>query len=158
MDIGPHEIYDVVHSIWETLFGWDIQQTPEEFSRANHGFRTGIIRIGGAWEGAVVCISSELLVRQAGAVMCGMTPDRFTIELLDDALGELTNMIGGNLKALLPEPCYLCLPTVVEGSDYSACVPAMQPRVEMNFTSQEQPFSVKLLEGGYRPAASCTKT
>jgi chemotaxis protein CheX len=33
-----------------------------------------------------------------------------------DVAGEVANMIGGNLKALLPEPCRLSLPRVVVDS------------------------------------------
>jgi chemotaxis protein CheX len=36
-----------------------------------------------------------------------------------DAFGELANMIGGNLKAVLPHPVHLSMPSVVQGADYS---------------------------------------
>ena len=39
-------------------------------------------------------------------------------EELLDALGELVNIIGGNLKAYLPQPCHLSLPAAVGGWDY----------------------------------------
>ena len=39
-----------------------------------------------------------------------------------DALLELTKMIGGNMKALLPEPCELSLPVV------SAAIEIEEPR------------------------------
>ena len=32
-----------------------------------------------------------------------------------DAVGELANMVGGNIKALMPGSCQLSLPTVAEG-------------------------------------------
>jgi CheY-specific phosphatase CheX len=35
---------------------------------------------------------------------------------VDDAMGELANVLGGNLKALLPEGSSLTLPSVAEGS------------------------------------------
>ena len=149
MDIGTHEIHEVVRSIWETVLGWDIQpSSPSEPSRKDPGCKTGFVQIAGAWEGAIVCISSESLVRRAGGVMFGMNPDALTVELLHDALGELTNMVGGNLKALLPGPSFLCLPAVVDGSDYSVCVPSAWPVIEVEFSSQAEPFTVKLLAGG----------
>lgn len=149
MNIGQDEIREIVRSIWESVLGWDIQPTPvPDLPRGNRGFRTAFIQIAGAWEGAVVCISSEALARRAAEVIFGMKPESLTIELLHDALGELTNMVGGNLKALLPGPSFLCLPAVVEGSDYSICVPAARPVVEAAFSSHGQPFTVKLLAGG----------
>jgi len=146
MDISHDTIQEVVRSIWETVLGWDIQPTPAlDLPHGNRAFRTGFIQIAGAWQGAVVCIGSGVLVRRAAATMFGLSHDALTVELLHDAFGELTNMIGGNLKALLPGPSFLCLPAVVEGADYSVCVPSARPVVEASFSSQGQPFTVKLL-------------
>jgi CheY-specific phosphatase CheX len=36
-----------------------------------------------------------------------------------DALGELANMLAGNLKSVLPGGAVLSMPSVIEGSDYS---------------------------------------
>ncbi len=149
MDIGEREIHEVVSSIWETVLGWKIQPASTlDLPQGNRGFRTGFIQIAGAWEGAIVCIGTDVLVRRAAAVMFGLNPDVPTIEMLHDALGELTNMVGGNLKALLPGPSFLCLPAVVEGSDYSVYVPSARPVIQAAFSSHEQPFTVKLLAGG----------
>jgi chemotaxis protein CheX len=163
MEIGEREIHDVVHSIWETVLGWDIQPTAAlDLPHGNRGFRSGFIQIAGAWEGVIVCIGSEALVRRAAAVMFGVPQETLTIELLHDALGELTNMVGGNLKALLPGPSFLCLPAVVEGSNYSVCIPTARPVFEAAFLSDGQPFNVKLLAAGpstaLPPARSATST
>jgi chemotaxis protein CheX len=40
-----------------------------------------------------------------------------------DAFGELANIIGGNLKCLLPEPSQLSLPTVSLGAEHAVTVP-----------------------------------
>ena len=76
-----------------------------------------------------------------------MPDDALSIELLHDALAELTNMIGGNLKALLPGPSFLCLSAVIEGANYKVCVPGTHPVLETAFLSEQQPFTVKLLAG-----------
>jgi chemotaxis protein CheX len=152
MDIGECEIHDVVRNIWETVLGWGIEPTAAlTLPHGNREFLTGFVFIAGAWQGAVVCTSSDALVRHAAAVMFGIPQDTLTIELLHDALGELTNMIGGNVKALLPGPSYLCLPAVVEGSDNAVCVDGTEPIVELAFLSQGQPFTVKLLGAGAPP-------
>ena len=36
-----------------------------------------------------------------------------------DAFGELANMIGGNLKAVLPSKVEISMPSMVQGIDYS---------------------------------------
>ena len=149
MGICLETIQEIVRNIWETILGWDIQPAPAlDVPLGNRDFQTSYIQVAGAWEGTVVCIGSEVLIRQAAAVMFKMPQDAVTIELKRDALGELTNMIGGNLKALLPGPSFLCLPAVIEGSYYSVCVPSTRSVIEAGFSCQGQPFMVKLLSVG----------
>ena len=151
MEIGQNQIQEVVRSIWESVLGWEIEPSPTpEIPRGSGGFLTAFIQIAGAWEGAVVCISSTELVRRAASVMFRMKPEELSTDLLYDALGEMTNMVGGNLKALLPGPSFLCLPAVIEGSDYNVCVPSAMPMTETSFMCGSEPFSVKILALGRR--------
>ncbi|NIQ01639.1 MAG: chemotaxis protein CheX, partial [Nitrospinaceae bacterium] len=50
------------------------------------------------------------LARQAAAIMFQLQEDTAGPEEIQDAFGELANITGGNIKALLPEPSYLSLP------------------------------------------------
>jgi hypothetical protein len=71
------------------------------------------VEIVGPWNGAVVLttgrstaeeLSRCLLAEHASPVLDG--------EDVDDALGELANVVGGNVKAVLPGPSVLGLPEV----------------------------------------------
>lgn len=151
MEIGQNQIHEVVRSIWESVLSQEIEPSPTPvIPRGTGGYITAFIQIAGAWEGAVVCISSLELVRKSAAVMFAMKPEELSTELLYDALGELTNMVGGNLKALMPGPSFLCLPAVIEGSDYSVCVPSAMPMNESSFTCDGEPFTIKILALGRR--------
>ena len=46
-----------------------------------------------------------------------------TVRDIRDTLAELTHIAGGNIKALLPPPCYLSLPVVVDGQEYVLRMP-----------------------------------
>ena len=144
MDIGSTEVIDVVRNIWQSLLNEEIEPS---FVQDEHseGFLTGFIQITGGWNGAVVCTASARLVRQVACTLFGIDEDSLTPDLLQDALAELTNMVGGNLKALLPGPSYLCLPAVIEGKDYSVSVRATSPVLEVSFLKGDEPFLVKLL-------------
>ena len=63
------------------------------------------------------------LAREVASVMFGVEPADVSASELSDAIGELANMTGGNLKALLPELTMLSLPSVTEGTDYSVRIP-----------------------------------
>ena len=48
-----------------------------------------------------------------------MEPPETVDDVVRDVLGELANMIGGNLKCVLAGGLRLSMPSVVDGTDYS---------------------------------------
>jgi chemotaxis protein CheX len=73
------------------------------------------------------------------------TPIQFDDDVCD-ALGELANMIGGNLKSVLPRGVSLSLPSVVQGNSYSLRVCGGHRNNRMSFTGPDGPFWVTLVE------------
>lgn len=77
----------------------------------------GCVQITGTWCGAVLLQCSPEFASKAARIIFASegTPSP---EDERDALGELSNMVAGNLKALLPSPSFLALPTISEGIDH----------------------------------------
>ncbi len=71
------------------------------------------VSITGAWTGHVVYASSTVAARNAAAAFLAMDPAEVSPEDLSDVLGELANIVGGNVKAVLPPGALLSLPQVV---------------------------------------------
>jgi chemotaxis protein CheX len=71
------------------------------------------VSITGSWTGHVVYASSNVAARRAAAAFLAMEADEVSPEDLSDVLGELANIVGGNVKAMLPPGCFLSLPQVV---------------------------------------------
>jgi chemotaxis protein CheX len=63
-----------------------------------------------------------------------------------DVMGELANMVAGNLKSLLPKGVDLSMPSVVVGSDYSLHVCGVNAMERMTFSSGAGDFRVTLIE------------
>lgn len=84
---------------------------------------TGSITISGTWEGSVLLELSLGMDRLLAATMFQLEPEVLVEDEISDAVGELTNMIGGSVKSLLPEPSRLSLPTVVTGRNLSLRMP-----------------------------------
>ncbi|MFO0982206.1 MAG: chemotaxis protein CheX [Planctomycetota bacterium] len=61
-------------------------------------------------------------------------------------MGEIVNMAGGNIKALLPAPSQLSLPSVAEGLDYRLSVPGARLQACVDFRSDGEPLQVIILE------------
>jgi CheY-specific phosphatase CheX len=66
-------------------------------------------------------------------------------EDLHDALGEIANITGGNIKALLEGESALTLPVVVEGSSYRVRVPGGQVVNRVQFECEGMPFVVSII-------------
>lgn len=148
MNFSEQDISQVTESIWISVLGIDVKRRPEAVTpNDKEQFLTACVQITGDWEGAVVLQCSSALARTIGAIMYDIEPDAGTTDEVQDALGELTNMIAGNLKALLPGICHLSLPAVVEGLNYKSIAPRSEPISQVAFESQSQPFMVMLLEG-----------
>jgi chemotaxis protein CheX len=141
----------IVATVWESMLG--IGAVPEDpmhaFAHADaHVERTfaGVVQISGAWEGAVAVQCAEPLARQAAQVMFGLDAALVSVAELQDVLGELTNMTGGNIKALLPEPCRLGLPVVIEGADYRLRLPGSTTMHRARFRANGELIVVTMLE------------
>jgi chemotaxis protein CheX len=82
------------------------------------------VSITGTWQGAVVFASSNAAARHAAAAFLAMEPDEVGAEDVSDVLGELANIVGGNVKAMLPAGCLLSLPQVVLAPDSASRYPS----------------------------------
>ncbi|MGX6608180.1 chemotaxis protein CheX [Micromonosporaceae bacterium Da 78-11] len=71
------------------------------------------VSISGSWTGHVVYASSTVAARRAAAAFLAMEMDEVSEEDLADVLGEMANIVGGNVKAMLPPGAFLSLPQVM---------------------------------------------
>jgi chemotaxis protein CheX len=83
--------------------------------------------VSGPWTGAVVLSCARATAEELSRTLLG-EPETQPVASEDvaDALGELANVVGGNVKALLPAPSVLGLPEVgprpPQGSDADTCI------------------------------------
>jgi hypothetical protein len=69
------------------------------------------VEIVGPWSGSVVLTCGrDTAVELTRALLREHAPEVLEEEDVDDALGELANVVGGNVKAVLPGPSVLGLP------------------------------------------------
>jgi chemotaxis protein CheX len=139
------EIRQVAETVWDSVLGVTLVPRlaiPATPPRAV----SGCVQFSGAWEGAVTIEVSAELARQAAATMFGVDPGAASPSDTQDAIGELANMTGGNVKALLPEPCRLSLPTVVEGADITTRLHGGELLTTVAFDCQGSTLVVRLLK------------
>ena len=112
--IGRDSLTDAVRTVWSATLGLEAEPVTHDQGRQHAGRLSGSVRISGGWAGAVVLECPPTLAREIAALIFGVGPAEATDEQVQDSIGELTNIIGGNVKALLPGPSRLSLPDVDE--------------------------------------------
>ena len=111
------EIAGVAHDVWESMFA--VQLTSADVAGPPDGpTLTGIVHIDGEWQGVVTLRCSVDLAKDLTQQLFGECTD----DEVRDLLGELTNQLGGNIKAMLPGAATLSLPVVASGGDYDITV------------------------------------
>ena len=95
----------------------------------------------------MTCECSEVLAQRVAAVMFESPPEEITEDEIRDAVGEITNLIAGNLKTELHDgdSCELSLPMVVHGDDYMIDLPHTHLEAGVYCACEGQLMTVKLL-------------
>ncbi len=115
------DIEQIVESVFETMLGVRLECVDRPWF-PDPDRLTATVHFAGEVPGAVVIeCSMATACRMAGA-LTGI--DHAAVdEDVYDALAEIVNMVGGNLKSLLHAGCGLSMPTVVNGFDYKQRLP-----------------------------------
>jgi len=121
MTIAPEltDVHAIVEQVWTSFLGDEEPLLPTY--DANGPFPaddawSSAVSIHGGWTGTVTIELSKALAFSLTRLMMAMDES----EPLDDAevadaVGELVNMVGGNIKSLMPGPSALTLPVVAAG-------------------------------------------
>ena len=138
------EIRQVAEAVWESVLG--VRLVPRaDVPPAPERTLSGWVRLAGGFEGSISVECSAEFARQAAATMFGLESGAASEADTRDAIGELTNMTGGNVKALLPEPCRLSFPAVVESRGGGPEGPGGTVLTAVAFDCQGTPLVVRLL-------------
>ena len=100
------------------------------------------VAIRGTWEGHVMVTCSEVQARNLAAAFLAMTPDEVPEEDVADVLGELANIVGGNVKSMLPEGCVLSTPYFVGRGAGPNVAPTALCVAELVGVWMDEPLSV----------------
>jgi len=112
------------------------------------------VSITGSWHGHLVYACSVQAATKAAAAFLAMEPDEVSQEDISDVLGELANIVGGNVKAMLPTGCFLSLPTVVLAPDTASYYPAAERISGLYGTWAGEPVSISMWQSVKQEASA----
>lgn len=118
------QIAEITRDVWQSFLSLElVVASVDPFAALGGATSTGCVHISGEWNGSVFVQCTQAHAQQAAEAMFMADPGSLGPDEISDALGELTNMIGGNIKSLLPEPSRLSIPTVADGDNYTIRIP-----------------------------------
>ncbi|GIH97617.1 chemotaxis protein CheX [Planobispora siamensis] len=102
------------------------------------------VSVTGAWEGHVVMSFSESASQMAASALLGIEEDEVSRDDIADAVGELVNVIGGNVKSLLPDGSLLSLPHVATIDEGVNKWPAAVEVCRLQGSWQNEPIAISV--------------
>ncbi len=106
---------------------------------------TGSVFFVGGWNGGVsIEMGLSQAIRLTRCLNTAASPSGFDDDVRD-AIGELANMVGGNLKASLPSGTHLSVPAVVRGTDYKLRMCGVAEITAFGFSTDWGPFWVRVV-------------
>ena len=137
-------VAETVHSVFETMLALPLRQMESAFEPSPGSF-TAAVYYAGAWKGAFLLECSAEQATDWAARMMPLTPP-ITLDDARDGLGELTNILAGNIKSLLSPGTALSIPSVVQGTNYSLRICGGNLVDTLNFADALGPFRIALVK------------
>jgi chemotaxis protein CheX len=144
--LASEDIVGIAQNVMDIMLGFQVGPAySNTWTPLNSGM-TGCIQISGGWAGAVLMQTTEDFVNMATVRMLAIDQRDVQPEDRQDTLAELTNMIGGNIKSLLPGPSNLSLPIVTWGKNFGVRLVGSKMINKLTLDCAGQPLSILVLE------------
>lgn len=119
-----HLVGSAVTEVMTTMMSFRVQQTPNTINFANgEGHVASAVGFIGKTTGVIYLYASDTFARQMTCRLLGLQDsDIEGDEMVNDAMGELANMVVGHIKSRLVDrglACVLTIPSIIRGSSFS---------------------------------------
>jgi len=143
MNPTKEALHAIMESVWANVLGLTVQANPEAQHPSTHA--TGCIHITGAWEGVVLLQVDYTLAQRLAAAMFAMETAEVGDAEIIDAIAELANIIGGNVKALVPQPSALSLASTLQGPPSEQFFPQVVTVCMLHLLCEDAPLTLQIL-------------
>lgn len=153
--LADRDLVEIVNEVWDAYLQQPEAQLTDHEPALDIRPITAAVSITGAWEGHVRVLVPTAAAHDITGLMLAMEPDEVTDRDVTDAMGELINVVGGNLKNRGTQPAKLGLPVVATGK---MLFPSTRETLRLAVGWQDKPdqpitFSVLLVHRD-RPVSS----
>jgi CheY-specific phosphatase CheX len=145
IDAYRANVVQVVDTVFKTMLGLKVEPYPMDWVRPPD-MVTAAVYFAGSWQGAVLLECTRSQACTFAQLLMSIGPPTTVDDDVRDTLGELANMLAGNLKSVLPGGVVISMPSVIEGSDYSIQICGNRSIERVPFWSMDDVFGVTLVE------------
>lgn len=143
IESGSAEIAQIVYDVFQTMLSLEV--TPLEGGQTEPaGGLTAAVQFLGESKGAVLLHCTTEQAIGFTSRMLGEQPESLNDDVRD-VLGELANVVGGNLKPLFSPGVALSMPMVAEGNDHALRLCESHRFTTVEFASEIGVFHVSLV-------------
>jgi chemotaxis protein CheX len=139
------EMLQIVEDVFMSMLRIDVWEADNP-GPAVEPVITATVHFVGSWKGALCIECTTGQTFEFAKRLLGIDPPADVNEDVCDAFGELANMIGGNLKAVLPPSVHLSMPSVARGVDYAMRICESVTACRLAFQCELGVFWVTLVE------------
>jgi chemotaxis protein CheX len=115
MTIDEQTLQQVVSDVCTGMLGLELEPS-EHFGSDEADCLSAVIRISGDWDSLVQVMTPRRTAVAIASNMFAMSEDELSEAEIRDAVGEIVNMVGGNLKGIVEGESALSLPCVGESA------------------------------------------
>jgi chemotaxis protein CheX len=142
--INAEMLSQTVEAVFLAMMNLQVSSSKKVWAPSQHQL-TSAVHLSGDWNGALLFeCDRELACKFAGRFLSMDAPEAVNDEVRD-VLGELANMIGGNIKSALAPGLSLSMPSVTDGSDYGLRICGSKVHRRQAFECADGPFWITLL-------------
>ncbi len=145
MQFLEKEITEFAKMICNSVLGIEVNPIDKPVELKNAQQPKVRIKISGQWNGDIILNIAPLLLKVATQKMFSLGEDESTQEDKNETLAELANMIGGNIKGLVPEPSVLSLPELISPNIDLESLPK-KILTQVCFESSDSEFGITVFE------------
>ena len=154
MHVDEQHILSLSQQLWNDHLGLHVGPRQESNHETDERTWSSCINISGAWQGALVLECPESIVRHAAAMLFADDGEEITTEDIEDALKELSVMIGKRMRQVLPEATKLSRPSIVNEPDRKEILESLSELTDLQLSCEGRPVRISLLKKDVEAAAT----
>jgi chemotaxis protein CheX len=145
MILTDDDFFELASTVWSSTLGLELERADVVDGKIGDTTLTACVQVTGDWEGAITVRCSTSLAAKLASVMFDLAPEELGEEEVRDAMGEIVNMTGGNVKGMAPGTNTLALPTVTEGGESALSIAKTERLNEVVGYSDGEPIVFTVL-------------